>query len=112
MSSETIAFLVFASISWYVIAPAAAAQLSLTITQERITDPLRGYIESRWPGSFLDYLIHCPVCTSYWTSAFVCILAFPLWIKIAQYIPVIGGCYTLECLVWLTTVYYTAQKVK
>lgn len=112
MSLETIAFLVFTSIGWYLVAPAAAAQLALIITQERITDSLRGYIEFKWSGSMLDYLVHCPICTSHWTAAFVCIIASPMWAKIAQHIPVIGGVYTLESLVWLATVYYTVQKIK
>lgn len=112
MSSETIGFLVFASIGWYLIAPAASAQLALIFTQERITESIRGYIEFKWPGSLLDYLVHCPVCMSHWTAAFVCILGTPLWIKIAQYIPIMGGSYVLEYLVWLATVYYTVQKVK
>jgi hypothetical protein len=112
MSLETIAFLVIVLVGWYFIIPAASAQLSKAITQERITDSFRGYIEFRWPGSLLDYLVHCPVCTGYWTSAAICTLASPLWVSVSNSIPCIGGSLSIGFVMWLATVYYTVQKVK
>ena len=112
MSLETIAFLAIVLVGWYLIIPAASAQLSRTLTQERITEAFRGYIEFKWPGSLLDYLVHCPVCTGHWTSAGICVLATPLWVNVSHHVPVIGGPYVLEFVVWLATVYYTVQKVK
>lgn len=58
-----IAFMVFGG-------PAANAVLYVVYESE-IFDPARGYIEARFPGSKLEYLINCPFCLSYWISAFV-----------------------------------------
>lgn len=57
---------VFFVIVWFVVIPAAVSRAAAVVTRERITDQPRAYVEARWPGSLLDYLIHCPVCVSHW----------------------------------------------
>lgn len=68
------------------------------IQESEIFSYVRGYIEVKYPGSKLEYLINCPYCLSYWTGLilalmFICIclnynniysylcLALLLWIS-------------------------------
>ena len=53
---------------WGIVAPPAIARLAKIITREKIGQPLRLWVERRFAGSWLDYLIHCPVCTSHWVA--------------------------------------------
>lgn len=52
----------------------AANAILYVIHESEIFDPVRGYIEARYPGSKLEYLINCPFCLSYWISLFIATL--------------------------------------
>jgi hypothetical protein len=57
--------------------------MARAIAVERIFEPLRAFIEIRWPRSWIHYLSSCPVCMSYWTTTVCSITAW--WI-------IGGGC--------------------
>ena len=64
---------------WFLLVPAAICRLAAIVTSERLTDQPRAYVEARWPGSLLDYLINCSVCVSHWVSFLFTASTFQLW---------------------------------
>lgn len=90
---EVIASLVV--VAWLTVIPLAGATVSRAITVERIFDWLRDFIEIRWPRTLVHYLVTCPVCMSYWTTA-TCSIAG--WITIGAPTSVRG----MACLGILT----------
>lgn len=48
---------------------AAAARLTVLVTDDSITEPIREAVARTWPGSRLDVLVNCPACVGVWTAA-------------------------------------------
>ena len=70
-------FLLF-SLFWFGCVPPAAARVADTIAHETVFAPLRAYVEARYAGTGLDYLVGCPVCLSFWVCLLFTLLAFTL----------------------------------
>lgn len=58
-------------LSFIAFGPDAVGAVLYVIHESDLFDPIRGYIEARYPGSKLEYLINCPFCLSYWISLFI-----------------------------------------
>ena len=56
-------------VAWLAVIPLAGATISRAMTVERISDPIRAFIEIRWPNSLIHYLSSCTTCMSYWTTS-------------------------------------------
>lgn len=59
-------FLVFASFAKYFI-----LAIVYLIQESNIFSYARGYIEAKYSGSKIEYLINCPYCLSYWAGLFL-----------------------------------------
>jgi hypothetical protein len=70
-------FLAF-SLFWFLCAPPAIARAAKTISREQIFEPLRAFVEARYPGTLLDYLIGCTPCLAYWAGAGLALAAILL----------------------------------
>lgn len=57
---------------------AATHRITKLVVEDEITRPLREYIEERWSGSRLAYLVSCPACVSVWAGAAVVAMPKPL----------------------------------
>jgi hypothetical protein len=59
----------------------AVARLTRLITEDEITEPMRDFIQGRWQGSKLAYLVTCPFCVSVWMGLLVTRSPIPPWVK-------------------------------
>lgn len=49
----------------------ATMRIARLITEDKITEPVRDFVEGRFPDSKLSYLITCYLCTSVYAAAAV-----------------------------------------
>lgn len=96
---QKILFIVF----WFAVAPFAVARMAGIVTRERITDGLRAYVEARWPGTLLDYLIHCPVCVSHWAALLLTLSNASIWQPILRHPDNPVASLAIFVVVWLAT---------
>jgi hypothetical protein len=52
----------------------AITSMLYLIQDAEISSKIRGYIEVRYTGTKLEYLINCPYCLSYWIGLFLTIM--------------------------------------
>lgn len=46
----------------------ATARITRLITEDKITEPIRDWVEGTFPGSKVAYLVSCPLCVSVWAA--------------------------------------------
>lgn len=112
MPIEDVGLFLIIFLFWYTTIPLCIARVSKIITYERITESIRGYIECRWPGSLLDYLVHCPICVSHWIGLIICIISIPVISRVSLIINIIGGPWTMFVIIWLSTVQLSILRIK
>lgn len=49
----------------------AAARITRLITEDKIAEPFRDWVEGRFPNSKVAYLVSCPICVSMWAAVAV-----------------------------------------
>ena len=62
----TITHQVLMLIAWLLLVPPAAAQIAIDISEERIFERFTAYVDSRFRGTLLAYLVRCPKCLAHW----------------------------------------------
>lgn len=49
----------------------AVDRLTQLVVDDEITRPVREFVDRRWPGSKLSYLVSCKACVSVWAGLVV-----------------------------------------
>lgn len=79
MIQDTMPSIIF-WVAFMVFGPSATNAILYVIHDSEIFDPIRGYVEARYPQSKIEYLINCKFCLSYWISLFIALLFIVLCI--------------------------------
>lgn len=76
---ETAHRLVVFAFIWLVVVPPAIAQVASDIAEERIFENILAWIDRKYRGTMLAYLVRCPVCLSHWLSGVTALLFWEGW---------------------------------
>jgi hypothetical protein len=96
-------FLVFAYFAKYFI-----LAIVYLIQESDIFSYMRGYIEVKYGGSKLEYLINCPYCLSYWAGLFLAGLFLFTCFTYNNIISYISLCFSL----WVTASGISVKNLK
>lgn len=75
----TVSFCYFMLVSWFLAVPPAVAQVALDISEERIFERFTAWVDARFRGTLLAYLVRCPRCLAHWGCLLATLAWYPLW---------------------------------